>query len=231
VIKLFRFLTLFVLFLALIPFPEGTVLVDRPESPASKSVQTSGVHPAAQPYVQVALTPKQVKPIHPITRANSYQLDEPGGDDTGETTTFDWNILAALLLTLAAMVPTLGGTVGGIVGLLVDVIKAILLVNKKQLPDNWGGYLAIILNAVFWVGLFILLKQAPASMLPDHVEQWFKIAATALTFLLTFLTQLHSSGLAHQILVSKAPNIFSVSERKRREELVKRGIDPTLIVG
>lgn len=156
---------------------------------------------------------------------DSITASEIGGGGSLEME-FNPSILWALLLTLAGMVPVLGGSVGLVVGLIVDVIKGVLLWREKELPPEWGGILAIIFNAVIWVGLFILLRTAPADSLPEDVDQWFKIAATALTFALTFLAQLKAAGFSHGVLKSKAPMLFSVSENKRVQILKERGVDP-----
>jgi hypothetical protein len=132
------------------------------------------------------------------------------------------HVAGLIIVTLLTFVPLVGGSAGSIVGLVVDVIKAFLLLRKDAngnpvgLPDDWGGLMAIIINAVVWIGLFFLLGRVPTEILPPDVDQWIKIGAMALTFMLTFLVQLRSSGMSHAVLVKRAPLVFSTTQRKLR---------------
>jgi uncharacterized membrane protein len=86
-----------------------------------------------------------------------------------------------LLLAFATLTPMLGGGVGAVIGALVDFIKVL-----RILPDNWGGRVAVLLNLVAFVVLYIVLGTSPVSVaLPPEISS----VVHSVTVYLTIITR------------------------------------------
>lgn len=133
---------------------------------------------------------------------------------------FNSELLLAIVVYLLSLVPTIGGAVGGVISLLVDVIKAIfhIVLKGRTAPPGMWGFLVLVLNVIFVVGLWFVIGQNPLEVeLPADVEGYFQTAITVFSAILTILMALATATLTHKEVVKKAPTVFSSTVHRMQE--------------
>lgn len=129
-----------------------------------------------------------------------------------------------VIVMLAGLVPLLGGGVGAALSAVVDLAKAVALAFKRPLPDNWGGYLFTILNAVAFIVLAVVLGGNPLEIgLPDEWGGVLTALTTILASVAFLIGQFAGGRLAHSTLKGVAPKAVSTSYRAMSRPPVPRG--------
>lgn len=124
-------------------------------------------------------------------------------------------ILEIVFVVLAAVpVFAAGGAIGNAVSAVVDLVKAIIHIAGKELPDEWAGRIFVIVNFVAFVAIFALTGVNPSEyVLPEATAETLALVVNVVVAVTGLLGSLALGGVMHNLLAKFAPTLVSGTAR------------------